>query len=448
MAYSEPITVNVAVNASPLTQVGFGTPLFIATHRASAERVLQFTSVKDVSGTFPAGSNVYIAAQAAFSQTPSPSLFMVGRREADWLGNPLNVADGISYTITITYDSVSVPVTYVAEAGDTEEQVVQGFIDLIQADAALSDNVSASLVGSDVSSQLLLSGVDGAFFTAVPDNADGTFEGDYVSNEDASSAVAAIANENNDWYFLTSEDHTLSFSLGLAAEAQSREKLYFAGSEDQANLGAIVDPEVSLFGQLQAGNYTRTAAFTTADVDSKFYELSWISGNAPFDAGSVTWCNMQLEAVPVSTDSSTGKKLSTTQKSNLLSRNANFIDSDGGVDITRTGITSGGEWIDVIRGADWLTQDMTTELRTLLYYQKGGKISYDPAGINQIKGSVANSLNRAVNRAFITEYTINVPDYNDISTADKLNRVLNGITWSATLSGAIQTVTVNGTLTV
>ena len=174
--------------------------------------------------------------------------------------------------------------------------------------------------------------------------------------------------------------------------------------------------------------------------------MAYIAYGAPYDAGSIAWGNAQLTGVAASLQPSNQRPLTSIQKSALDVRHCNFIDLDGGVPVVRRGITSGGEWIDIIRGVDWLESDLKTSLRDLLINQKGGKITYDDTGITRIRQVIETSLQRAVNRNFLSSYTVNVPKASQVALADKKARILKDVTFAGILAGAILDVDLKGTV--
>ena len=174
--------------------------------------------------------------------------------------------------------------------------------------------------------------------------------------------------------------------------------------------------------------------------------MAYIAYGAPYDAGSIAWGNAQLTGVAASLQPANQRPLTSIQKSALDTRNCNFIDLDGGVPVVRRGITSGGEWIDIVRGVDWLESDLKTSLRDLLINQKGGKITYDDTGITRIRQVIETSLQRAVNRNFLSSYTVNVPKASQVALADKKARILKDVTFAGILAGAILDVDLKGTV--
>jgi len=260
---------------------------------------------------------------------------------------------------------------------------------------------------------------------------------------------------------VTTEDHTTLGTespavgiLGLAKTLEAQDKLYFVGSAhvDTIDTGytAGEDPSSSddIIGWLIAGNFGRTVGFWHQDADTAFNELTYAGYGLPFDAGSTIWVNNKL---PMSNGRNPdGNALDTTQQNNLNNRNANWTAFKGGVTYSRVGKVAAGEWIDTIRGRDNLKSDLEADIFDLLTNQQGKKIPYTDAGINIVAGVVETRLNDyKVNRGFLADpITISVPKAKDISRAEKVTRILNDMTFSANLAGAIVMVDLQGSLNV
>ena len=113
------------------------------------------------------------------------------------------------------------------------------------------------------------------------------------------------------------------------------------------------------------------------------------------------------------------------------------------MDVTFNGTMASGEWIDVIRGLDWLEDDMTKEVFGIL--AGSSKIQFTDAGVSVIKSGVRASLKRAEARGIITDdWTVSAPLVADVSTADKSARNLPDVKFTATLAGAVHTVAITG----
>lgn len=283
-----------------------------------------------------------------------------------------------------------------------------------------------------------------AYFSQNP-NVTSLIIGQYYSagtpDADYAEAVAAIRLENDDWYVLTTEDHTEAGVLALAAYIESNTKLYFVSTDVAASIdtayvfGSAASGDIA--GKLADEKYTRTAHLWHNDADTKFPECAFAGHNLPFQAGSSTWAFLQLAGVTVSKNTA-GNALTDTQVTNISARFSNFIASKRGKAITWEGWTVDGSYIDLMRGTDALKEDMDASLFDLLINQKGGKVPMTDAGLNLVRNVMDSVLTRFVNSGFIqSNYTITIPKAADIPFADKSNRIVRDIKFEAFLQGAI-----------
>ena len=169
-----------------------------------------------------------------------------------------------------------------------------------------------------------------------------------------------------------------------------------------------------------------------------------------YPSGSETWAFKQLAAILPS-------RLSTTLETALASGNSNFFAQRGGRNITMIGKTRGGEWADVIRGRDWLQNDMQLRLYNLLILNP--KIPYTNSGIALVQNEMIASLKSAQTRGIVAEtefdedgnkvpgFTVTVPNAMSLTATQKASRVLSDCRFSARLAGAIHVFRVDGTLT-
>lgn len=465
MAYSPIVNVAISINATPLTQVGFGTPMFICAHRQTSDRVIEVSNATELTSApynFPADHPAVLAAGQAFKQTPRVPTVKIGRRDMKAIVTPDNPADDATtvFRTTITVEGTSYPiessVTDVS-GNKTQEDVVDGFITAIGNISELTSVITAIKTGSSESAKLEISstkkGDESSYFEVTFnegfDNIDSVVYSE-ANVETPAETLEAITLIDVDWYFVAIDERSndsyvedMATQLGVFKPAH----LFFYASADISNLLPYQAGNSDLFAKLKDGNEDRTVTFFHQDAD-EYVEMAYIGANAAYDAGSVTWANVQITGVGFSQDPSRNRPLTTSQKSNLMNKSANYIELDAGVPFTRTGSTAGGEWIDVIRGVDWQTADLGTSLRAVLLNQKGGKIPYTDQGTAIIREVISSSLQRGVNRQFLSEYEVHVPLVRDISQNDRLSRILTGVTFKGFLAGAIHEVTLNGEVTV
>lgn len=455
MAWNPVIDVNITLNTSASSREGFGIPLFIAAHNEWEDRVRSYNSLNDVANDFPTTSKAYAAARSLFSQIPRVTTLYIGRRgvATTVTVDATNGVDGKTFTMTIevnrdkeTGSKVFQTVSYIGQSGDEDSTILNALKG--QLESKITDHVDIT-VGTGAGAVMTINNKSANDYHRVEN---GTRPDDQEpvnlllatsATDTAADTLNEIESVNNDWYFVASDDHGETFVTALAKEVEARTKLYFVSLGGTAEL---TGEDSGISGQLNK-KYLRTIGVFHHLADVDFPEMAYIGFGAPYDAGSITWGNARLSGVEPAQDPLTGKVLSTVQKANLDAKNFNVTERDGGIDVTRRGITNNGEWIDTVRGVDWLTMEMKARLRDLLFNQKGGKIKYDAGGIGRVEQVISSTLQAAVNRDFLTSYTVVMPKIEDISFGQKATRILEGVEFTGYLAGAIHDVRVNGNVT-
>ncbi|XIX91469.1 DUF3383 family protein (plasmid) [Escherichia coli] len=442
------VNVDITLNTAGTTREGFGLPLFLASTDNFEERIRGYTSLTEVAEDFDESTAAYKAAKQLWSQTPKVTQLYIGRRTMQYtVSIPDTVAEGSEYSLTVAIGGgVSQPFQYTAKEDDTALIVLNEFKSQIEASPTIKDGVNVSVTGTGASATMIITKAGDNDFVKVTSITPTTSIA-ATTADTASAALASIETYSTDWYFISAEDRTQQFVLAMASEIQARKKIFFTANADvKALQGTDLTSATDVPAQLAKSKYTRTVCLWHHTAEYDYPEMAYIAYGAPYDAGSIAWGNAQLTGVAASLQPANQRPLTSIQKSALDTRSCNFIDLDGGVPVVRRGITSGGEWIDIVRGVDWLESDLKTSLRDLLINQKGGKITYDDTGITRIRQVIETSLQRAVNRNFLSTYTVTVPKASQVALADKKARILKDVTFHGILAGAILDVDLKGTV--
>ena len=169
-----------------------------------------------------------------------------------------------------------------------------------------------------------------------------------------------------------------------------------------------------------------------------------------FPAGSETWAFKRLAGVLPS-------NLSTTVLSQLQSGHSNWFARHAGRNITMNGQVRSGEWIDVVRGRDWLQNDMQLRIFNLMLMRP--KIPYTNPGIALVENQMRASLLAAQDRGIVAPdeydgdgilvpgFVVSVPNAATITPTQRASRVLVDCKFTARIAGAIHAVRVDGVLT-
>ena len=438
----------VIVNIDRLTKLpsrkGFGVPMIIDQNVVQANKVDTFLNPSEMLDLgFSTADEAYKAAVALTSQRPRPEKFKVGRRDANVaqvsLGTIDTVLDNTTYTTTIN----GTPFAFLSDGDATDLEIRDGLIAAINGGA---EPVTAAPGASNT--YTLTADVAGDGFSLATD-ANQT-PSTTTPNKGIVEETALIQETDDDFYFVLSTSRTEQDVLALAGHVETLIKLYGVDDDDpdSRDLSPSTDT-TSLFAQLKAQNYDRTFTVFSADQDG-YAAAAWIGKNAPKDPGSITWKFKGVAGV-------VADKLTTTQKINISGKNGNTYTEVGGVNIFEEGVVVNGEFIDIIRGTDWIQVRMQEEVYTLLINED--KVPFDNGGIEAVLTQMRKILDQAVTNKILRttiagqeaeEATPSVfaPDISDIPAADRAARFLQGLEFSGFYAGAVHKVKIDGTLSI
>lgn len=252
------------------------------------------------------------------------------------------------------------------------------------------------------------------------------------------AALDAAIEVFNDWYVLTCASRTASDILELSgwvqARANSNPKLFFANTSDASVLDPADETDPASLAMLAAKD--RTIVCYKANADE--FVGAWLGLILPTNPGTTIWAFKTLAGI--TPDSLTSSDISTA-----LDKKANIYQRIAGINMANNGTTA-MEWIDVMRGLDWLVSEISTNL--FGYMVRQPKIPFTDEGVSAVKANIQDSLSLAVDRDILAgEVKVQAPLVSSVSLANKANRVLPDVTFTGVLAGAIQKVIVKGTVT-
>lgn len=443
------VVVNITRATARVTQTGFGEFLFLTGVSQFSDRSKRYTEPADLlDDGFLATDEAYLAALIAFSQAKSPESFKIGRKLENVNAKQLIVfdADPDAGDFKIVFDGQ----TTAAIAYNANAAAIKAALEL------LSNINEVTVTGSIGTSGFYIewTGADGnaskatVTITANTLTVSSVAVSETITVDQYGSAVEswtdalnAVLAFDEDWYMLTASTYTKSEIKELAAIIETKLKMYAYRTQDSDTLTSATDDVAS---ELKALNYDRTFGFYTSD-ESKYPEMAVVGLQLPKKAGSSNWALQEIAGV-------TSESLNSTQASYLASKRLNVIETIGGLIITSPAIGEGkvasGEYIDIIRGTDWLQTRIAERIVSKLVQEE--KIPFTNEGGAVLESELRAQLDEASGNDYklIVASTIVVtnPDVSEISAADKSNRIWGDIEFSADYQGAVNKVTINGKL--
>lgn len=440
---SDIVDVSISIQDQAITQAGFGTMLILGPNAAFGDRVREYSNTAGVLEDFAATDAEYLAAVAAFSQTPRPRTLKIGRRDtAVAQVQTLNFSGDLVTGNTVDMDVQGVALATITFASDNATTMAA----LAAALQALPSIATAAVTGSnEITVTAAVAGVAVAITGIVVAGGASQATGSTtvtVENVGVVEDLTAISLEDDNWYALVLVDRTASVVLTAAAYIQSIRKIMISVSSDANILDDTVTTDIaSVLANL---NYDRSGVMYNADP-TDYADAAWFGRCLPEAPGSITWMFKSLVGIV------SDKSITTNQRNNALAKNSNLYVRRGGIDMTETGTMASGRFIDVRRGVDWLQAIIQEYVFGAL--ASSNKVPYTSEGIATIELQIRKALEEAVRKSVIAEapevfdgqpYLVTVPKIEDIDPADKAIRLLPDVTFNAVLAGAIHRVLVNG----
>jgi len=259
--------------------------------------------------------------------------------------------------------------------------------------------------------------------------------------------LAAILDETTDWYGVLSLYNSSAYIKDVAAWVELNGRLYVPTSPDTTCATTAYAGATDVLHDLRTSTYLRTAgAFHPRESD--FFAAAEMGLFFAIAPGGDNWRMKALSGV--TSGWGNGRQYTAGQCTNLTDRYANFYYDlvAGSPLIGGNGKVAGNEYVDVVRGEDWWSANLTTNLVNLVV--SVSKIPFTNAGVARVEAII-----RAMNEEGITASLINpgsppgiaaptvtVPDAGEVSAADRAARQLTGVSTSWTLAGAINQVLV------
>jgi len=431
MSLSEVVNVNVNVETSAVSRAAFGTQLHLGLHKVFTERFRKYTTVKGLTDDGFAATSVEVAvATAVFSQDITPTSILIGRRQTDQtVITIVTLANNTLYSVTVD----GAKADFTSDASATAGEVSAGLkiaIDALSKPVTVVDDLAGKLTINPTVS-------DTPYSVSVTANLLNT--PDLAGAETHTIAISAIRDVEDSWYALSASSHLVADIAEIAAVVETLKKIYVYSTDEAA---AITSATTDIFSTLSALNFDRACGIFDPDADTAYPEAALLGVMLPKDPGSATWAFKTL----VGQDADA---LTPTESSNARGKNGNTYETLGGVDVIRFGTSAEGEFMDIIRGVDWLESRLQERIFAKLV--AADKIPYTEQGVAIIEAEIRGQLREAIDAGVIAadpKFVITTPVVADITSVVKATRALPTITFTATLEGAIHKTTITGSVNV
>jgi len=449
---SEIVQVTITSNSRGVSRASFGIPLVIGYHTNFPELFQVFSTgtvaLDLVAAGFDTFDSVYRAAVAVASNTPKTTKIAIGRLttapENEFTVDIATVVavggEIYSFDIVSGIDGVSTTVSYTAIVSDTETIIATALGAAVDAITGIGGGNTAGLVEFNTD-------VDGPRWyvgnLSLP--AEMTLT-DISADPSLAAELAAITLAYDEWYGLIYADSPSAVRItALATVVETQERIFGATTHDTD----VGDPSstTDIMFTTNAATLFRTFVIYSGQPTA-FSAATWIGNRFPIAPGASTWAYRPLSGVIFD-------DLTTAFTAAIKAKSGNYYVQIAGQAVAQFGTMASGEFIDVIRGRDWLTARLRERIFGLLINTP--KVPFTNSGIDQVVAQVSAQLNEGINAGYLSPdflegtevpFIVTAPDAADVSDADKIARLLPDVAFTATLAGAIHTVQVNGVIQV
>lgn len=252
----------------------------------------------------------------------------------------------------------------------------------------------------------------------------------------AVDALAATLTIDSTPYFISSDSRVEATVQALDVYCSSVDKLYITSSQAAAVLTTATTDIASLL-QDTASNHT--AIMYSAVSDTEMSEGGIVGAMAKIQPGVSTAEYKTLTGVAVD-------NLTTTQRTNVHAKNAMTYETASNVNCLFNTKVASGQWLDTIIFADWAKARTQEALFGLLKRESdaGRKVAFNAAGFTKVEQSIYEGMiNVGLANGSITEARVRLPRPEDVSLANRANRVLPDIIVEILYSNGVHTASVN-----
>ena len=452
-AIDQIVAVTITQDTQAVAQDTFSVPLILAKKDPgwpAADLVHTYTSPEGLlTDGFLVTDATYIAALAMYAQTITPTLFKVGRRTnktlQTWKIYPKSGAPAPIAGNTYGFDLEGHPLRYTPTGSPSTAAMMQA----LQTQAVATGLVTAGVGSPDVSGNMTLIATRGGplsfDFTTVSST--------YWANDPPTatptlaSDLAAIEAADSAWYGLVIANPTDTEILTAAAWIEGAKKLFVAASGTAAVASGSTTDVAS---QLKTSGYNRTAIVYAPNGYAAALDAAWLSSQLAQTPGSNAWAFKSLSGIPV--DALTANQVTAVIGSpiaGVAGKNGNVYTSVAGVPITQMGQTASGQYLDITVGLDWLHSQIQTNVYRAL--TAGAKLPYTDAGTAVLISAVRAALDQGITNGLIdgaSENTVTAPTVASVSANQRAQRIAPTISFACRLQGALNAVTIRGTVTV
>lgn len=443
MTLTNHVSGTISLDSVGVALDNFHVPILVSYNADAwgAQRKRSYTDLAGVKTDFPSTTGPeYLFASRFFGQTPHGQTLAIGRgalKPTQKFTLVPTVRDSYTFRLNVGGDGATTKeCTFTSDASATLAEICTGVMDAINTvvgkNFTATGGVTDVVVTADAAGEWFWIEVQNPEdFTIVEDHADPGIATD----------LAAILTESDDWYALVTTHNSDALVKAAADWANSNKKIYvFDTVETEALLeaadgtqGTLDDIDALAYNGVLGIHHPRPADMVPAGILGKW--LAYEPGAAVVYGKTIT--------------GATAQKLTSTYRTNLVDRDANFYETVAGAGRFFDGSVGGTyAFIDVKRNVDY----MENLIQTRCYAALVGApiVPMDDEGIGIVEAALRGVADELVAMRILRSDpapVVSVPKASAISAADKAARILRNVKISGELAGAVQKIIYTASVT-
>ena len=249
----------------------------------------------------------------------------------------------------------------------------------------------------------------------------------------------AIKAADNNWYGVVITSRTAADQLLISSAVGADNKLFGTSSDDVKTL--TPNDTTTIAYRLSVLKSDRTFCIYSSTAATVYPEAALLGLMLSYAPGSANWAHRQIQGIA-------GEIITDTGRTAIEAINCNFIGAFAGRNISFWGTSVSGQYIDLVVGKDWLKTTLQARVASVL--QDVLKVEQTDTGVQQITTAIKAVLYEAAEASLIDKDTIKVtaPLVESVNATYKANRILPDVYFEAVLSGAVNKVKIEGTLSI
>lgn len=430
------IIINLVDLTQGITRQGFGLPLLYTP--VSDVAYVEYGSLASLKEASPAlDADIIAMAEKLFAQEP-----IIEKCAVYGVDNTMDKGKGTATAGT------SSSITLAADTSKADDFFNAGILYIYAGKGAGQWRVISAFVGSTNVASV------SANFSITPDDTSkyAIFNASTIAGAIEDDFEALSLDGDMNWYFLLSNVRTsttcpTTMPKQLSLTADTYKKMYVVefNNETAVNLTANTDAIAFASASANGGDSDRVVVMVT-DKFQEYIDCALIGRMATFKPAGATWKFKNLTRI-------SGTAFKDGDVANMHAGFVNTYVTKFGVKQTSEGLTTSSKKVfaDIRILKDYITARMSEDIGQM--FINTPKIPYDASGIQKVASVLEGCFGKfytegliAIDETGMPLYTLIMPKLSSIDSVDKANRKLTGITFTATLAGAIHKVEITGYL--